>query len=87
MSDKPQSCPICHLLLKEDGEHLLRCDNGHVMTLAKYAWEVLGVGLSNQKEIRCPYCNKLFAIGDYSDRPQEFKCRSCKKTSTFLRIS
>lgn len=81
-------CPTCKSPATESEDRTLTCPNGHVTTLAKYYWQVKGVGaLMEKMELRCPNCNRLFCEGDFSDKGQRFKCRNCKEFSTFIRLS
>lgn len=80
------TCPICNSRATQKDETSLVCQSGHVTTLARYYWQKKGVGALMRRELRCPKCNLFFAEGDYSDRPQLFKCRSCKEITVFLRL-
>ena len=39
------------------------------------------------KEIRCPFCHRLHAKGDFPDKGQEIKCQRCKKTFRIMRAN
>jgi hypothetical protein len=52
----------------------------------KEHWLFKGVKVDDSKYLRCPYCNKILCEGDYSDRPQKFKCK-CGEWSEFQRLT
>ena len=93
MSDSPEKhipCPLCSSPL----DFSLGIDSGFVdcpackrrINVERYFWVVKGIGTSGKQELRCPHCYKLFCEGDYSDRPQVFKCKNCKQFSVFQRV-
>jgi phage FluMu protein Com len=49
-------------------------------------WLTQGLKVDQTPELRCPFCYKLFVRGEYSDRPQQVKCRSCGGVSVFVRV-
>jgi hypothetical protein len=88
-------CPFCHadIVLPGDlegyqGESpIVVCTNcKRRIHLTRYFWVNKGINVGSRRVLRCPRCYKLFAEGDYSDRPQRIKCRDCGCFSVFQRI-
>ena len=86
----PITCPLCNediSSLTTGGSEYVTCPKcNRNIHLARYFWVQKGVGIFREPQLRCPNCYRLFAMGDYSDRGQEIKCRDCGHTSTFIRI-
>jgi len=92
-------CPFCEcMLIDKDGvvvaganipndPHYLQCPNClRKISLERLYWVTRGLKIYKTSDLRCPRCFKLFAAGEYSDRPQTIKCKNCGKFSVFLRI-
>lgn len=84
------SCPFCNFPIEiqnPTADPLVTCIKcGRKANLFRLFWVQKGVKLDSKKQLRCPFCNSLFAEGEYSDRPQFVKCKVCKQTSEFQRI-
>jgi len=83
------TCPFCQedISAFTGGSDYVTCPKcKRNIHLARYFWVSKGVGMFREPQLRCPQCFRLFAMGDYSDRGQEIKCRDCGHTSTFIRI-
>lgn len=88
-------CPFCHFDIDDVGEVDAK-GNGPIVVcprcqrrihLTRYFWVNRGINIDTRRAIRCPNCFKLFAEGDFSDRPQRIKCRDCGRFSVFQRVS
>lgn len=53
----------------------------------KSLWIHKGVNVGKDGMVHCPHCNRILLEGEYSRKPQKIICPSCKKESTFERLT